>query len=114
MNIVYDILSPGKGVTCRSQRRVRRITSRDDAASAQEQVIDPPHPSSPADDAFLLGLRDVDVVSVIFDRMTCAVDAADCTPRISNSFSFSLVRMALQFKCWFFTLDCAPEVWPGS
>lgn len=77
-----------------SQRRVRRISSRDDTASAQVQITDPPDPPLLADGAVLLGLREVKLGILVKNVLACAVDAADCKLRISKLFTCNIVQMA--------------------
>lgn len=81
--LLDDLIGPGNGMTGGSQRRVRRIPSRDDTASAQVQVTDPPDPPLLADDAVILGLGEVEPAILVVDLLACAVDAADYTHSVS-------------------------------
>lgn len=81
-----------------SQRWVRRISSRNDTASAQVQVTGTPDQPFLADDAVLLSLREIELALLVQDLLTCAIDAADYTIRISKSFTCNLVQIALVGK----------------
>lgn len=91
-----------------SQRRVTRISSRNDAASAQEQVIDPPDLPVLVDDALLPGSPEVKVAEIVSDLLARTVDAADCTIRISNLFTCNLAQMALVVQA--LTRLCVPDI----
>lgn len=80
-----DLVGPSNGMTSGSQRRVGRISSRDDTASAQIQVVDPPDAPLFADDAVLFGLLEVELaIFLAAELLACAVYTADYTFLVSN------------------------------
>lgn len=83
-----------------SQRRVRCVSSRNDTAPAQVQVMDSPNQPSLADDAVLLSLREIEAAILVFDLLACAIDTADYAIRVSDSFNCKLVQTALIGKHW--------------
>lgn len=84
-----------------SQSRVGRISSRDNTASAQVEVLDTPDPPLFADDAVSLGLLEVErVILLAVDLLACAVDAADYTLRVSNLFARKLFQIAFIVELW--------------
>lgn len=106
-----NLVGPSNGMTGGSQRRVGCISSRDDTASAQIQVVDPPDPSLSADDAVLLGLLEVELTILLTaDLLACAVETADYVLLVSNFSHVILVQMALIAKHSRLALACDPQI----